>query len=238
VLSQGRHAEAEVILREAYELVQQVYPDGSANVALARNTLGRAVRDQGRLAEAEELFRAGLDEFRRTFPPTNPDVGIAMVLLADVLMDQRKLGEPESLLRDALVNLRTTLTPGDPRIITAVEASVKLEQIRGNAAAALPFAAELYESAQAAEVSPPAAALRVAYLGPCLVELKRYAEAERPLRDAYKRLDATDQRGSETMRRIVTALAAMCEHTNRPDEAKQWRAELASLTAPRPATQP
>ena len=95
--------------------------------------------------------------------------------------------------------------------------------------------AELYQWAQRTQYSPAMAARYIARYGPCLVQLHRYQEAEQPLREAHRRLQQTAQQNDPLMREVVAALAEVCDHTNRPDEAAKWRAELALLRA---ATQP
>ena len=72
--------------------------------------------------------------------------------------------------------------------------------------------------------------------GICLVELKRYREAEPALREAYARLQDTGQTSGPVIAGVLGALAQVCEATGRPDEAAQFQAAL--LAATRPATAP
>jgi hypothetical protein len=71
--------------------------------------------------------------------------------------------------------------------------------------------------------------------GVCLAKLNRYEEADAPLREAYRLAKARAKVDVHRLRGIMSGLAEVCDHTNRPDEAAKWRAELAALQA---ATQP
>jgi hypothetical protein len=105
-----------------------------------------------------------------------------------------------------------------------------------------PLLKELYETAQQVQLNPRSAAGFTSFYGPCLAQLGRYSDAEAPLREAYARMRVTQQEKRERTRIIAQALAEVCEHTDRRDEAARWRAELQSLAAAtrpvsRPATQ-
>jgi hypothetical protein len=95
--------------------------------------------------------------------------------------------------------------------------------------------AELYRRAPAAQLHPRNVAQYVSFYGPCLAELGRYQDAEQPLRDAYQRLVAAGLANGQRTFAVLDALADVCDHTNRLEEAAQWRAKLKELQA---ATQP
>jgi hypothetical protein len=88
-------------------------------------------------------------------------------------------------------------------------------------------------------VNPSQAALFMSGWGPCLVKLRRYEQAEPPLREAHRRLSALApaqaSQSAGRLRVVIKALADVCDRTSRPDEADKWRAELASLP-PAPST--
>jgi hypothetical protein len=90
-----------------------------------------------------------------------------------------------------------------------------------------------------APIPPARKALYSSGHGPCLVKIGRYADAERPLLEAYRQLDETGQLEHPVSRAVVRALAEVFNHTNRPEEAAKWRAELAKLeAATRPSSGP
>ena len=54
---------------------------------------------------------------------------------------------------------------------------------------------------------------------------------------ALRRLRDTGQEQHENSARVRAALAEVCDNTNRPEEAAQWRAELAALSSAAATTQ-
>jgi hypothetical protein len=75
--------------------------------------------------------------------------------------------------------------------------------------------------------------------GPCLARLGKYPEAlERLLRTPDDLIKAKQPAGN-AMRQVLTALIEVCDKTNRPEEARKWRAELQQAeTATRPSSAP
>jgi hypothetical protein len=99
--------------------------------------------------------------------------------------------------------------------------------------------AEIYRRVPASKVDSQLAARYLSLWGPCLVKLGRYAEAEPPLREARERLYSAGLAKDQRMLTVLSALAEVCDRTNRPEEAAQWRAKLRELeAATRPATRP
>jgi eukaryotic-like serine/threonine-protein kinase len=103
-------------------------------------------------------------------------------------------------------------------------------------AEAEPIYAEVYERAARSQLAPPVAAPLMSGYGPCLVKLAKYADADQPLREAHRRWNELNQPTNPRMRDIVSGLVEVCERTNRPQEAAQWRAELENLAATKPKT--
>jgi hypothetical protein len=106
-----------------------------------------------------------------------------------------------------------------------------------------PLLGELYRRSPTAQLPPKSAAVFMAWHGPCLVRLGRFAEAEAPLREAYKRLRETGQVNTGPMRQVLDGLATVCEKSDRAEEAVKWRAELRAImpttqSATLPATAP
>jgi hypothetical protein len=109
----------------------------------------------------------------------------------------------------------------------------------GRFAEAEPLYATVSKWAANAQIPPAQAAVYIGRHGPCLVRLARYQDAEAPLLDAHRRLTETGQVRGPAMRDVLVGLAVVCEKTNRPEEAAQWRAELKTLQASTSqATQP
>ena len=140
-----------------------------------------------------------------------------------------------NLLSEALRRRRTVLGDDHPETISSLFNLGSLFEMQENFAEAEPLFAEMYQRILVSQVPAPYVAEAISHYGPCLVKLGRYSEAEQPLREAERRLRQTGQEQTENMQKVVWALAEVCNRTDRPDEAAQWRAELAKLTT---TTQP
>ena len=94
-----------------------------------------------------------------------------------------------------------------------------------------PLWAEVYERVADAEMDPKQKAAVMAGWGLCLVELGQYAKAEAPLRAAKQKAHAAGLDNKAVMVKLLRALATVCEHTNRRDEAARYRDEAARIVS-------
>jgi tetratricopeptide (TPR) repeat protein len=239
LLEQGRFSEAEPYLREAIERAQRTLGDDHPQTMMLVDHLGVLLWKLGNASEAETVCRDAVQRMRRALGDEHPQTLTAIGNLTAVLQLQGKTAEAESLYGVALVNLRRVLGDDHPDTLKVLNNLVYLLESEQRFADALPMLEELYRRAGASELPAPQVALFTSRYGPALVRLGRYEEAEDPLRRAYERLKSADLSGERRMRVVVEALAEVCDHTARPDEAARWRAELAALiAATQPATAP
>jgi hypothetical protein len=88
-------------------------------------------------------------------------------------------------------------------------------------------------------MEPKSAARHMSLYGPALAKLGQYEQAEQPLREAYQRLNAAGLQTDPRLAAVLDALADVCDHTNRAEEAAEWRRQLGEMRATtRPATRP
>jgi tetratricopeptide (TPR) repeat protein len=176
---------------------------------------------------------------RRVLGDGDPHTVASVNNLGGLLFDQRKFAEAEPLFRTALQMRIQLYGEAHPETLGTTSNLARTLRELGRIEEAEPLFAALYQHSATAPLPPRQAALFMSHWGPCLATLGRYAAAEAPLNEALARLEATQQTGGEHMRRVLGALAAVCERTNRPDEAKRWRTMLSALAAStRPATGP
>src|SRR4029079_3455818 len=71
----------------------------------------------------------------------------------------------------------------------------------------------------------------IARYGLCLTQLAKYEQADAPLRNAYQRLRDSSPQSDPVLQSVIAALADVCRHTGRPDEATGWESELAQRRA-------
>jgi tetratricopeptide (TPR) repeat protein len=160
---------------------------------------------------------------------------VAMNNVGWMLLTNGNFTDAQNLLSEALRRRRTVLGDDHPDTISSLFNLGSLFEKQEHFAEAEPLFAEMYRRILVSQIPAPHVAEAIAHYGPCLVKLGRYTEAEQPLREAERRLRETGQGQTENMQRVMSALAEVCEHTDRPDEAAQWRAELSALQA---TTQP
>ncbi|MGH7179574.1 MAG: tetratricopeptide repeat protein, partial [Tepidisphaeraceae bacterium] len=185
----------------------------------------------GNLAEAEAILREALDIYRNTLPDGHWIMATGLNNLAGLLYSQGKLAEAEPLFREALKIDRESLPRGHPNIASDLNNLASLLRAQGRLVETEVLLRELYDLAPRVQLDPRRAALYMSGYGVCMAKLGKLREAEEPLLEAYRRLGSAGLANHERTREVIYALARVCEHTNRPEEAAKWRAELASLVA-------
>ncbi len=229
----GKVAQAEALSREALAGNRRARGDEHTQTLTAANNLAFVLNGRGKVAEAESLLRQTLQTQRRVLGEDHGVTLSSMTNLGGLLFEQNKLAEAEPLFRQALAGRRRTQGDGHPDTLGALSNLGRTLRALDRPLDAEPLFGELYQRTPSAQVQPRQAALFMSHWGPCLAQIGRYGEAEEPLRQALERLRATRQERGEHISRVLRALADVCEHGDRSDEAARFRAELEAL---RPAT--
>ncbi len=115
--AQGRHAEAESLMRECLTLQKRLHHQDNALVAGAEQGLAATLRAQGKLAEAEPRYLAALEMRKRLFGSEHADVAQSINSLALLAQNKGDLNSAERLFREALA-IRVKVF-GDPHPIVA-----------------------------------------------------------------------------------------------------------------------
>jgi len=237
--AQQRYDEAEPLYREAVERGRRVRGADHPNVLITQLNFARALIANRKLDEAAAVDREALALARQKL---GNDHRITMVLMQDmgkVLHKQGKQAEAEALLRESLQRRRSAIGDQSPDTVGALQELAKFLLDERRDAEAEPITAEVYQRSAALELSPRNAATNMSLWGICLCRLGKYEQADDSLREAYHRLDAAGMRKSDPMFDVLEAMAQVAEHTNRHDDATQWRDELAALKAStRPSSAP
>jgi non-specific serine/threonine protein kinase/serine/threonine-protein kinase len=227
--------EAEPLIQEALDRMSGALGPNHRLTLVALSIHGTLRSVQGRLTEAESDYQKCFRLGRVTEGDDHRDSLFALMQLGMVLRKQRRLPEAETHLANALESFRRE--QGDDRTDTllAEEQMAMLRQAQQHWEDAERRFADLYDRAARLRISPTNAARLMSGYGTCLTAMGRFADAEAPLLEAYGRLKRAELERHEKTREVVEALVEVCQHTNRPEEAARWRAELAQLRA---ATQP
>ena len=118
--NQGRHAEAEVRLREALALDEESPGGTDGAVGYTLHTLANLLFRQGKHAPAEETFRRALSIKRAALGADHPDYAASLHTLALVLLKEGKTSEAEETLHEALEVKKKALGEGHPSYATSL----------------------------------------------------------------------------------------------------------------------
>ena len=232
----GELEEPALLLREALDANRRVLGSEHPRTFQSMRNLAMALERGGQRDEAERLFREALDLTRRVQGEDHPETMGAMSQLAGLLRRKGDLEGSLALHRESLALCRKVHGDDHPHTIFAMNNVGQSLMAMGKPGEAEPLFAEAYRRTPGSEIDVKRAAQIMSRWGICLVELKRYREAEPALREAYARLRDTGQTSGPVIAGVLGALAQVCEATGRPDEAARFQAAL--LAATRPATAP
>lgn len=114
---QGRHTEAEPLLRRAAQTYDRVYGRRNVDAASAWTNLAGELQSQGRDAEAVPIFRDALSRYEATVGRGYPTVGWTLNALARSLKATGRADEAEPLLREAVEITGRGRLPGHPDLV-------------------------------------------------------------------------------------------------------------------------
>lgn len=206
--AQGSCEESIAALREALEMYRALLTPPHPDLVAEMNNLAGILYDCGQAEESESLARSALDMQRELLQPGHPDLAMSIANFATVLHGAGKLDEAETLFREALAMARDRL---GEHVLTAqiLFGLGDLLAQKGDAEEGEPFLREALEMRR--RLLPPDhsdLANSLSGLSLALMDLKRYAEAERLLRES-----AEIRSRPPTPRWIAcgtTALRALC----------------------------
>ena len=233
---EGRLAEAETVQREELEMSRNALGLENSMVASSMNNLAIVLRDQGKLEEAERLQREALEIQRKVLGNGHQAVANSLYNLGRVLLLRGRFGESEAAHRDALKICRQVFGEWHPAVVAllnelalALEAQRRLGEMEGQLRDCLGFCeTKMTNSWRTSNTR--------SLLGSSLLEQKKYAEAEPPLRSGYEGLRERQKslpsdckpRLKESAQRLVR----FYEATDRPDQAAEWKQKVAELQDP------
>ena len=232
LVAQGKSVEAEIVIREALAIRRKLFGNEHLEVASALGTLSAVLAQQGRLAEAERVIREGLALRRKLLGNDRPSLAPPLFDLANAVYEQGRLSEAEGLFREAL-DLRTKyLAKEHPATAVAMSALATALRRQGKFAEAEP----LYRDCLAIRERKVPDAWYTFYtramLGFALLGQKKFAEAEPLLVSGFegmKQRQADIRDRSKVFSETLEQLIRLCEATNRPDQAAQWKHKLAEF---------
>jgi serine/threonine protein kinase len=232
-LDQARGAEAERLVRDAIALGRRVLPDGHPALADALVALGTVLNDASRYADARGVLQEAVAlRSRRGAPPL--DLAAALARLADVEFASGRFAEADALNDRALGLYRSQLGERHPRVADRllVHAGIHSQWREVDEAdlASVRQAVEIFRGWHGPDHPRTAAALND--LGLFLETLKRYDEADPPMREALAIQERLYGKVHPTVAGTVHSLASLAYFRRRYGEAAElcrrataiWRA--------------
>jgi serine/threonine protein kinase/tetratricopeptide (TPR) repeat protein len=190
-----------------------------------RANLALLLQEQNRLVEAEALMREILARDRKALPAEHVDVAIDLNNLGKLLVHRGRFAESEPLLREAVFLLEKAnnagLAPALGNLGEALTAGGRAAEAEPVLARAVTLGAD-----RLGEKSQDLAKVRVKY-GECLLELKRYQEAEEQVLSAMPTLRGSLGDGHEWTQRAIRLLVDIYRASGRLDDAAPYLALLA-----------
>ncbi len=117
---QGRHEEAEPVLRQAVEERSRLLGEEHPETVAAATNLALVLLDEGHYREAEQRLSRALAAAEHTLPPDDPIIARIVADLADARKELGRYREAEDLYRRAIATTRGRLGDRHPQVAFAV----------------------------------------------------------------------------------------------------------------------
>jgi eukaryotic-like serine/threonine-protein kinase len=217
--------QAIALLEMAVKGQEKVLGRQHPNTLVTVGNLGMTYTEAGRPKEAipllEEVYRASGKQ---------PDLSMYRRHLQDAYSKAGETAKLADLLLEQLAAARKTLPEGSPQLAGLLaQLSLTLLQQKKSAAAE-PLLRECLAIREKTQPEAWTTFNTQSMLGGALLGQKKYAEAEPLLLKGYEGMKPREKTIPKGATRILEALDRLIELytvTNRPNEAKQWRAERA-----------
>jgi tetratricopeptide (TPR) repeat protein len=225
--------EAEALNRECLDLYRRLIGPENLNTLITEHNLATTLMHRGKVDEAEPLLRANLETLRRAHGPAHPTTLVAEQNLVQLLKERGNLAEAGPLGRQNLeanrrvfgVDHRTTQISRNNLEWVAIDLISA-----GQSADAAPLLRDCLAVREQAEPDDWATFNARALLGGCLLDQRKYAEAEPLLLKGQEgmkqRRDRMPADAKDHLPRALARLVELYEATGKADEAARWRKEL------------
>ena len=176
---------------------------------------------------AEPLFRESLAMNRQLFSEPHPEITANLSNLGLLARDRGDYLEADRLFAQVVAADRKVLGPGHVQVGRALNYWAESARRGGDAARAAELLREsivIHSSALAPDHWQTATTRSL--LARCLVDLRRFAEAERMLIDAYAVVEKEFGVAHDRVQAVVEHAVALYDAWKRPEQAALWRQRL------------
>jgi tetratricopeptide (TPR) repeat protein len=220
------YAGALVLLSESLEIDRKLFGGTHPKIAQVTNNLGMAHFRLKEYDTAEALFRESLAMNRKLFGEPNPEVSSNLNNLALVARERGDYARASALYAQVVAADRQMLGPQHLETAAAMNGWAESLRLAGD-----PRQAEkIFRESLAihARVLPPSSwqiAATESLVARCLVDERRFAEAERMLLEAYPIVETKFGPGHPRSTTVAGRLVALYEAWGKPDKVAEWRAK-------------
>lgn len=226
----GRPEEAEAYYREALDRGRRALGSDDPHTLTWINNMGLLLQSTGRVEEAEPYYREALEGRSRVLGDEHPATLQSYSNMGYLLVLMGRLDEARAYLHRALDARRRVLGNDHPATLASIWAMGDLLLALGEPEEAEPYRHEAAERGGLPEGYGPLASALLTH-GETLLALRRHAEAETALLEAYGILEADLGAKHEGTRKAVALLIDLCDAGGRAEKAARWRAKLAEIGA-------
>ena len=226
--NEARYEEAAQLMNRAVEILRQHASPDDPNMLMALGNYASELMLLHQPVKAEPVMREALARSAKVLGPKHTDTLIVQLQLGDTLTMLHRYAEAEGLLRAAAEELERNEGPSNKYTMGAWTSLAVSQCEGGDLNAGLELArrvAEIRKQQSTLEGDWHASAIQTV-VGLCLVQLKRYAEAEPILTEARSRLEAARGPGHYTTQLNYQASQALYAATGRTDQADQMSRKI------------
>ena len=218
----GDFKEAESLQSRALAIQRKKRGDLDRDVLSIQSNLALLYQEMGRYGEAEELMRRLLESERKLWGSGNVNVAIDLNNLGNLLLKTGNTKESEPLLREAMDILQKQ---NQPYLAVTMGNLGEVLTRKGDPAAAEPILEEALAKGLKAfgDQNQDVAKLRVKY-GACLIELKKFDQAEEEFLAAFPVLRDSLGAQSEAAQAVIGRLVDLYEAWGKEEGALKYRA--------------
>jgi serine/threonine-protein kinase len=229
---QNEIAAAEAPLREALAIRRARFEAPHPAVATSINNLADLLLARNDFTGAEPLFRESLEMRRALYGERHPAVGLAWINLAAVL--QRLDGRHDEAVRsygEARSVLVATVGPDHP-LLGAIEGNLgrHYHDTGDHERALVHYRAALEIRRTTYDADHPLVLGNVSDIGGCLVDVERYAEAERLLLEAFAGLEPQREQLARAWDSALVRLGRLYRAMGRADQAAKYEGMRVAAT--------
>jgi tetratricopeptide (TPR) repeat protein len=219
------------LFKETLETTKAKYGPDHTNTLTCMNNLAVAFRESGQLDKAVPLFQETLKKTKAKFGPDHPETLDILANLGKTYCVANQ-GEKAATTFVAFVDGRRKRAPKDSPQFAGLLAQVSLDLVRcGQHAAAESLLRECLAIREKKEPNAWTTFNTQSMLGGSLLSQKKYKDAEPLLLKGYEGMKAGEKtippHAGDRIPEVLDRLIELYTATDRPEEAKKWRAERA-----------